>query len=362
VKIAYLLPNLHITGGARVGVEIGARMVARGHEFNILIPRGRQKLPSPDGVRIIECGVQVGSPLLVVAAGLMGMLISLPPVDIIIASMPTHALLAQFMGKLRRIPAVNYALNDDVNFFNDRTFIHSRLLLKVYRTIARAAIKPNYLLTNSHWTAVQCVSEGGRRPFSIVHSGYNQDLFFPAINRADNSPLRIVTVGRRPRWKGLSDLIDALNLIDLKSHPFTLTIITQDKLDLSQADFPFEIIKPKGDAELVIQYQRGDIFVHPSWFEGFGLPPLESLACGLPVVSTNCGGVREFLTDGINALIVPPRDPSALSKAITTLLENSELRAELASAGLETCKNFTWDKITDQFEVTLGKILAAYKQ
>lgn len=357
MRIAYLLPNLHVTGGARVGVEIGGRLVERGHEFSILIPKGRHKIPSPKGVKIIECGFAVHNPLLAVVTGLLGMLTKIPPVDIIIASMPTHAILAQFIGRFRKIPAINYALNDDVNFFNDRSLLRNRILLTIYKSVAKYALKSKYLLVNSHWTAVQCVKEGGIKPFGIVHSGYDKSVFLPRNNQTENKPLRIVTIGRHPRWKGLADLIKALNLIDVKTTPFVLTIITQDNLDLSDAKFPFEIIKPANDIELVNVYHKGDISVHPSWFEGFGLPPLEAQACGLPVISTNSGGVREFLIDNINSLIVPPREPQTMSVAITNLLQDNVLRERLSTAGLESCVNFTWDKVADQFESTIKKIV-----
>jgi len=362
MKIAYLLPNLHVTGGARVGVEIGGRLVERGHEFSILIPKGRQKIPSPAGVKVIECGIAIHNPLLAVATGLIGMMIKVPKVDIIVASMPTHAILAQAIGRLRGIPTVNYALNDDVNFFNDRSLLRNRLLLRLYKSIARYALKSEYLLVNSHWTGVQCVKEGGIKPFSIVHSGYDKSVFLPRPKQTENKPIRIVTVGRRPRWKGMADLIIALNMVDIKTTPFILTIITQDSLNISAAKFPFEIFKPANDTELADLYNNGDIFVHPSWFEGFGLPPLEAQACGLPVISTNCGGVREFLKNKTNALIIPPREAKSLSVAITTLLNDSALRERLATEGQVSCLNFTWDKIADQFESTIEKLVNIYRK
>ena len=170
MKIAYLLPNLHVTGGSRVGIELGCRLAERGHGFFILIPRGRHRLPVQCNIEVIECGPRTTNPLIAVIYGMVGMMSRLPAVDVVIASMPTYALLAYFMGWLRNQAAINYVLNDDVHFFDDGSFISNPLLLSIYRAIARLSVRRGIVITNSHWTAVQCVAEGGRRPAAIVPS------------------------------------------------------------------------------------------------------------------------------------------------------------------------------------------------
>jgi glycosyltransferase involved in cell wall biosynthesis len=85
------------------------------------------------------------------------------------------------------------------------------------------------------------------------------------------------------------------------------------------------------EREMVFFYRSCDVFVFTSRLEGFGLPPLEAMACGVPVVTTNCGGVTDFV-DGRNALIVPP-EPKSISKAIEMVLTSPELSDRLARQG-----------------------------
>ncbi len=354
MKIAWMLPNLHLTGGARVAVELSDRMVERGHRFHIMIPSGRRKLPWLCRAEVIECGPPVKSPLFAVPVGLTAMATRLPRVDLIVASMPPYALLARKVGRWRRIPTVNYVLNDDVHFFDDRSFIRNVWMLSLYRSMARRSIRRTPLIVNSHWTAVRCVAEGGSRPMAIVPHGFNPDIFYPRETPLEpEDTARLVTIGRHVRWKGLAELIEALNLVHRQHYPFRLRVISQDELDLSPAQFPVELVKPVDDLELAEFYRSSELFIHSSWFEGFGMPPLEAQACGLAVVATDSGGVREFLRDGDNAVMVPPREPRTLARAIQRLIEDADQRGRLAARGLQTCTEFSWELATDRFEAAL---------
>ena len=217
MTIVYLLPNLHLTGGARAAVELGGRMMKRGHQFYILIPSGRNRMNIENGIDVIECGLAVRNPLLAVPFGLLGMLRKMPSADIVIGSMPTHALIAAFIGKRQGVPAINYVLGNDVHFFDDKSHIKSAILLYIYKLIARVAIKGHYLITNSHQTAVWCVSEGGSRPQAIINSGFNPEYFYPSATKDPcRSVKTLVTIGRNQPSKGLADLISALNMVDQK--------------------------------------------------------------------------------------------------------------------------------------------------
>jgi glycosyltransferase involved in cell wall biosynthesis len=80
------------------------------------------------------------------------------------------------------------------------------------------------------------------------------------------------------------------------------------------------------------------------------------MACGLAVVATDSGGVREYLRNGENTLIVSPREPCSLARAIQKLMEDSDLRRRLTKQGLADSLDFTWDKAADKFEKALLEI------
>jgi len=106
------------------------------------------------------------------------------------------------------------------------------------------------------------------------------------------------------------------------------------------------------DIDLVALYNAAAVFVYPSLFEGFGLPPLEAMACGTPVICSNTSAFPEVVGDA--ALTVDPRDPKALASAIATVLRDTDLRASLAAAGLRRAAHFSWDS-------TARTILGAYR-
>ena len=88
-------------------------------------------------------------------------------------------------------------------------------------------------------------------------------------------------------------------------------------------------------------YRRAKIFVYPSRDEGFGIPPLEAMACGAPVVATRVGAIPELAGDA--ALLVDPGDREALRDAIVRLLRDPALRRELRARGPERARRYRWE-------------------
>lgn len=97
--------------------------------------------------------------------------------------------------------------------------------------------------------------------------------------------------------------------------------------------------------ELVALYNRAQVVVSPSLYEGFGLPAAEAMACGTPVVATTAGAFPEFIEDGRTGILVPPGDPAALAAAIRALLTDPERCERMGAAASEHIRtNFTWTR------------------
>jgi len=95
-------------------------------------------------------------------------------------------------------------------------------------------------------------------------------------------------------------------------------------------------------AELPLLYANAALGVWPSLYEGFGLPPLEAMACGTPVVVSNAGSLSEVVGDA--AILVDPHDVRSIADAMAGLLTNDSLRVQLRERGLTRCQQFSWEE------------------
>lgn len=99
-------------------------------------------------------------------------------------------------------------------------------------------------------------------------------------------------------------------------------------------------------------YNGAEVFVYPSFYEGFGLPPLESMSCGTPVITSNVSSIPEVVQDA--GILIDPYDTSNLINALGNLINNDNLKKELSSKGLLKAAEFSWDR-------TAVQTLEAYK-
>ena len=97
---------------------------------------------------------------------------------------------------------------------------------------------------------------------------------------------------------------------------------------------------PLGEDDLAVLYSHAGVFVLPSLYEGFGLPVLEAMACGAPVVCSNAGPLPEVADDA--ALLLPPEDPGAWASAMSRVLSDAQLAGTLRQNGFARAKAFSW--------------------
>ncbi len=109
------------------------------------------------------------------------------------------------------------------------------------------------------------------------------------------------------------------------------------------------------DEDLPALYSAADLFVFPSLYEGFGLPVLEAMACGVPVVCSSTSSLPEVAGDA--ALLVPPTDVRALTEAMERALTDERLRARMRARGLERARRFSWERAAQGTLITYRKVL-----
>ena len=117
-----------------------------------------------------------------------------------------------------------------------------------------------------------------------------------------------------------------------------------------------EILKNVSDMGLRNLYNSSDIFVLPSVLdsqgntEGLGVVLLEAMACKLPVIGSDIGGIPDIIQDGETGLLVPEKDVTGLSRSIINLIEDEELRERIARTGYFNIKGrFSWEKIAEKY-------------
>ena len=106
---------------------------------------------------------------------------------------------------------------------------------------------------------------------------------------------------------------------------------------------------------LAILYRLAGVFVFPSLYEGFGLPPLEAMASGTPVITSNVSSLPEVVGDA--ALLVDPLQPEAIADAMRRVLSDATLRDDLRARGLDRARHFSWERSIRRVREIYGEVL-----
>lgn len=199
----------------------------------------------------------------------------------------------------------------------------------------------------------------------LVPNGVDGDTFRPLPAEA-KTPGGIIAVGRATdRHKGLDVLVEAAGLV-ARQRSLRLTVVDWPQgaevarlwLAAAGLDGQAEWVGPLSTEELVRRYNRAELAVVPSRYEGFSLPAVEAMACGLPVVATAVGGLSSVVRHGETGLLVPPEDPRALARAIQSLLDDEPRRRALgAAARAWACQQFSWARAAAATAAVYGEVM-----
>jgi glycosyltransferase involved in cell wall biosynthesis len=201
----------------------------------------------------------------------------------------------------------------------------------------------------------------------MVANGVDTDLFRPAPGVERNAD-EILCVGRAsdPN-KGIENLIDSL--ARLPRH-LRLTLVDDDHpisparkraMRLGCAD-RLHITGRIGSDELVRRYQRASLVVVPSRYEGFGLPAVEAMACGTPVVACAAGALTEVVNTVGGGVLVPPNEPRALASAIAELIAQPENASLLGKRGsLRVNEVYGWPRVARATADAYAEFIEAFR-
>lgn len=251
------------------------------------------------------------------------------------------------------------------NFYLDpenmaRSSLAQRLFYRhvLRRSVIAATGSAHRIVVVSRFLA-DCVRRHGlakNTPVEVIYNGIDTQRFHPAENPDQNRPLRVLFVGNPSRRKGFH-LLSAL--AEHLPHGVELAFTTGLRNEQVQAIHPRLISLGHAPySEMHRLYQQSDILLFPTYLEGFGLCVAEAMACGLPVVSTNCSAIPELIEHGRGGFLVEPGDFASMLKRILQLLADAELRNDMGQWNrARAIRDFARPRMLNEYQELFGSLL-----
>ena len=246
------------------------------------------------------------------------------------------------------------------------------LLSKIHITLFKNSLKN---VVNNNLTSIISISEATKRDIlkltsmpkeriHVIPCGYDKSIHFPEQNESVLNNLGITKpyllyLAALDPHKGIINIINAFDIIKKKNKDIKL-VLTGKSSNLIYREIIDSCIKSSANSKHIIRtgfidddqkralMSGSEIFLFPSEYEGFGLPVLEAMACGAPVITSNISSLPEVGGDA--AVYVTPNQPQMLANEIERFLNSKDLRDEYSSKSLEQAAKFSWDKTAEMTE------------
>lgn len=220
-------------------------------------------------------------------------------------------------------------------------------------------VKANKIITVSNFIKQEIIDtlKIKSEDIEVIYNGYDEKVFYKRdevsktnlMNELNLKKEFILFVGSIEPRKNLKTLIKAYNLLDKNlQDKFDLVIVgakgweNSEIHDLIKQNSNIKFLGYIDDESLATLYSAATVFVYPSVYEGFGIPPLEAMACGCPVILSDIEVFREIYDS--KAIFFDTLSEFDLKLKLTDLLNDKNEQIMLAECGLEFCKQFTWTK------------------
>lgn len=240
----------------------------------------------------------------------------------------------------------------------------------------RGIEQTEHFITVSGFTRDECVGTLGLDPnrISVIHLAPREVFVRGPESRDVSQSLKdefglaerfLIFVGTIEPRKNLMGLLEAyagldsgirrnLGLVVVGMHGWETESVKERTRALGIAD-GVRLLGYVSDERLAALYRMARVFAMPSRYEGFGLPPLEAMACGCPCIVSNAASLPEVVGDA--AVMVNPEDTDALSRAIAEVAEDEVLRSDLIERGLARAAEFSWQRFAEQHDAVYRSVL-----
>jgi D-inositol-3-phosphate glycosyltransferase len=304
--------------------------------------------------------------------------------DLVHANFFMSGLVASIIKKVLRIPYVItfHALGlvrrahqkEHDRFPEERISIEKYIIEEADRVVAECSQDKHDLMSYYHADAAK---------IAVVPCGFNPAEFYPIDKGMARKKLGfskdekiLLQLGRLVPRKGIDNVIRAVARLRNAIDPLRLVVVG------GETDEPDPLLTPelgrlqqiakeeqvsdkvlftgrKRREQLKFYYAAADVFITTPWYEPFGITPLEAMACGVPVIGANVGGIKYSVLHGKTGFLVPPNDPAALAGSISDLLANSRLLEKMKANALKRVhKYFTWSCIANSMSRLYDTVLS----
>lgn len=188
----------------------------------------------------------------------------------------------------------------------------------------------------------------------VICNAINSKIFYPraSLEKRDDSIFITIIGSEGFKFKNINESLSAIRKLKEKYPNIELNWISQDEPKINKEH---AIVNPKqeiiGDV-----LRKTDIFICNSEYESFCLPALEAMSCGAAVITTDNGGIRDFVVDKENALIIKKHDENDFIEKVEFLIKNENERLQIMKKGIETSRKFSWEESTKKMEDYYKKI------
>ena len=196
---------------------------------------------------------------------------------------------------------------------------------------------------------------------NAISGAFSNMLKMPPKKNNNNYVLAVSSIDPR---KNLNNLLLSFNKLNLKNMKLVVAgsenkIFAQHKLrNLISINKNITFTGYISEEEMVDLYRNAKLFVFPSLYEGFGLPPLEAMACGCPVIASNVASLPEVCGDA--AYYVAPYDVESIAEGMYKVLTDDNLKQNLIKKGFERVKLFSWEKSAEEYIKVFDEVMGTY--
>jgi glycosyltransferase involved in cell wall biosynthesis len=259
----------------------------------------------------------------------------------------------------------------DISFKYHPQFIQSKNLAYLRKQLPKSLKRSTVIVAVSTSTKNDLVKEYGVSPdkISVIYNAIDHNIFnqkassnqSQVLNKYNLPEKYILFVGTVEPRKNISGLLKAYSE-SFPKHNLPLVIVgnkgwNDEEIENSfkqLSSLPIHRLGFVDDPDLATLYASASLFVYPSYYEGFGIPALEAMASGCPVVCSNSSSLPEVVGDA--ALMVDPDDTKGLVEKIIMVLDDDNLRNSMSEKGLIQAKKFSWEKSAQKLSDLIDKL------